>query len=103
MSAILAIYELAGDADFACGFSHAPFQHVANTELASDLSDVRGATLIGKARIARDHEQRLEVRKRGNNVLDDAVGEVLLLRIAAHVLEGQHGDRGLVGQSELFD
>jgi hypothetical protein len=32
-----------------------------------------------------------------------SASEVLLLRIAAHVLEGQNGDRGLVGQSELFD
>ena len=41
MSAILAIYELAGNAHFGCGFSHASLQHVAHTELASDLPDVR--------------------------------------------------------------
>src|SRR6516225_11045733 len=60
MRAILAIYELAGNADLGCGFSHAPFQHVAHTELASYLPDVRRAILVGKARTAGDYEQRLE-------------------------------------------
>ena len=39
-------------------------------------------------------------RQFGDDVLDDAVGEVFLLRIAAHVLERQHGDRRLVGQGK---
>ena len=31
-------------------------------------------------------------------ILDDAVREILLLGITAHIREGQNGDRGLVGQ-----
>ena len=61
------------------------------------------SALVGEARIAGDHEQRLEARQRGDDVLDHAVGEILLLGIAAHVLERQHGDGRLVGQSERFD
>ena len=36
----------------------------------------------------------------GDEVLGDAVGEVLLVLIRAHVLEGEYGDRGLVGEYE---
>ena len=38
----------------------------------------------------------------GDDVLDHAVGEILLLGIAAHVLERQHGDRRLVGQWQCW-
>jgi hypothetical protein len=34
------------------------------------------------------------------DVLDHAVGEIFLLRIAAHIGEGQHGNRRLVGQRQ---
>jgi len=34
------------------------------------------------------------------NVLDDAIREILLLGIAAHVRERQNGDGGLVGERE---
>jgi hypothetical protein len=37
--------------------------------------------------------------ERGDDFLDHAVGEVLLLRVAAQVLEWQHRDRRLVGQN----
>ena len=37
-------------------------------------------------------------RQRGNDVLADAVGEILLLRISAHVDEGEHGNGGTVGK-----
>ena len=40
------------------------------------------------------------MRQRRNDFFDHAVGEVLLLGIAAHVLERQHGDRRFVGQWE---
>src|SRR5262249_10297997 len=52
--------------------------------------------LEGEARISRDHEQRFEPRQRGDDLLDHPVGKVLLLWIAAHVLERQYGDRRLV-------
>jgi hypothetical protein len=35
--------------------------------------------------------------ERGRDLLDHPVGEIFLLRIAAHVLKGQHRDRRLVG------
>ena len=70
--------------------AHAAFENIAHTELASDLADVNGAALIGKARIARDHKEPRQPRDRRDELLDDAVDERQLLRIAAQVLERQY-------------
>ena len=40
----------------------------------------------------------MRLRHRRDNFLGDAVGEEFLLRVTTHVLEREHGDRGLVGQ-----
>ncbi len=54
--------------------------------------------LVGEGRIAGDHEQPADLGECRNDLLDHAVGEVFLLRIAAHIGEGQHRDRRLVGE-----
>ncbi len=89
--------ELTGDPQAVARLANAAFQHVAHAEFAADLLYVDGAALVGEARIPRDHEELPEPRQRRNDVLDHAVGEVFLLRVARHVDEGQHGDRRLVG------
>src|SRR5712692_2494910 len=78
--------QLRGDADAVAGFTQAAFEHVAHAKLAPDLAKVRGFALVGKARIAGDDEEPRQPRDRGNDLLDDAVDEILLLGIAAHVL-----------------
>jgi hypothetical protein len=88
--------ELRGDAYALRRLADAAFHHVAHAQFAADLLDVRGVPFVSEARIARDHEQPTHVTQCGDDVLDDAVREVLLLRVIAHVLEGQHGDRRLV-------
>src|SRR4029079_15152622 len=39
-------------------------------------------------------------RKRGDDFFHNTIGEVVLLRITAQVLEWQHGDRGFVRKSK---
>ena len=92
--------ELSGDPHATTRLADAAFEHIAHAKLASNLLDVDGLALVGEARIAGDNEKRVEPRKRGDDVLDHAVGEIFLLRVAAHVLERQHGDGGLVGERE---
>ncbi len=53
-----------------------------------------------KGGVAGDDEKRTELGKLGDDILGDAVGEELLIRIGAHVDEGKHGKRRLVGQLE---
>src|SRR5262249_28648998 len=89
---------LPGDAYPVGRLAHAAFEHVAHAELTPDLLQVHGPPLVGEARIARDHEQPTHARQRGYDVFGHPVNEVFLLGIAAHVLEGKHRDRRLVGQ-----
>ena len=92
--------ELSGDAHAAGGFAHAALQHVAHAELARDLPHVDRLALVGEGGIARDHEEPLLPRKAGDDVLGQAVRKVILIGIAAHVLERQHRDRRLVRQRQ---
>ena len=99
-AAVAGVDELAGNAHAIARLAYTAFQHVSHAEFASDLPDVGRLALVGKTRIAGDHEQRLEARQAGDDVFDHAVDEVLLLGVAAHVLERQHGDGWLVGQRQ---
>src|SRR5215472_9634954 len=76
--------------------AHTPLKNVAHPQLAPDLFDVDGPALVGETRVARDDEEPTPFREGGDDVLADPVGEVLLLRVAAHVLEWQNGYRRFV-------
>ena len=61
MGAARRIDQLTGDAHHpATGFPEASFQHVAHAEFAADPFDVDRLSLVGKVRIAGDHEQGIE-------------------------------------------
>jgi catechol 2,3-dioxygenase-like lactoylglutathione lyase family enzyme len=69
MAARRGVDELAGDSNTVGRLADAAFEYVADTELAADLLDVDRLALVGEARIAGDHEQRLEARESGDDVL----------------------------------
>jgi hypothetical protein len=73
-----------------------------NTQFTPDLSHINRLAIVGKGRIARDHEQAAIARQRDDDVLDQPIDELLLFGIAAHVLEGQHGDGRLVREEQWF-
>ena len=80
--------------------AHAALDHVADAEFFGDLLHMDGFALVDEGRVARDHEEPAQLGQRGDDVLADAVGEIVLLRIAAHVGEGKHGDGRPVGQRQ---
>ena len=98
----LRLDELSRDPQARAGFPHAPLKHVAHAKLAADLAHVDRLALVDEARIARDHEQPLDPREPGHDVVDNSVGEIVLFRVPAHVLEWQDGDRRLLGQRQLL-
>ena len=69
--------------------------NVLDAQIAADLADVDRLVLECEGRVPGDHEERLEARQLRNQVVGDAVREVVPLRTAAHVDEGQERDRGL--------
>src|SRR5262249_27714421 len=81
--------------------AYRPLKRVAHAKPASDLLYVHRLALEGEARIAGDHEQPFELRERCDYFLNHAICEILLLGIAAHVFERQHGDGGLVWHRRL--
>ena len=93
----LGVDQLHGDAHPLPDLAHAAFDDVLHAELGGELLHLDRPALELERGVARDHEQLAEPRQLGDDVLGDAVGEELLLRVAAHVVERQHGDRRLVG------
>ena len=90
--------KLRGNPHSAPGFAYRAFEDVADAELAPDLLHVNCLAFIGEARIAGDDEKPADTRQGGDDLLDHAVGEIFLLRIAGHVLEWQYRQRRLIGQ-----
>src|SRR3546814_487330 len=100
MAARLAVDQLRGDADAGASLAHAAFQHVAHAELAADVLNVDGAPPVDEGGVAGDDEQARDLRQIGDNVLGDAVAEIGLLGITAHIVERQNDDRGLLGHRQ---
>ena len=97
-----AVDQLGGDPHPAAGLAHAAFEHVADAELARHLGQTStDLALEREGGVARDHDQRRDLRQVGDDVLADAVAEILLLGIAAHVGERQHADRDSCAASAL--
>src|SRR5260370_37209477 len=86
----------------------AAFDEIGVAEILADLRRVLRLALVGEGRIARDHGKPAPVGQRGDDVLGEAIDEIFLGRIAAHVCEGQYrhsrpgggGHGGLVEQGE---
>ena len=92
--------KLCGNAHAVARPAHRAFEHIAHTQFAANLLHIDAAALVGEARIAGDHKQPPDAAECGDDLLDHTVGKIFLLRIAAHIGEGQHRDRWLVGQRQ---
>src|SRR5262245_15789248 len=99
MPATLGIDELCGDAYTIAPLADAALQYEPHTELAADLLHLGGLALVDEGRVPGDDKQAGDFRKISDQVLGDAVAEILLFSIAAHVGERQYGDRRLVRHS----
>src|SRR5262249_16359210 len=64
------INQLPCNANLSQRLAHSPLKDVAHPKPAPDFLDIDRSALKGEARIARDHEQRFEPRKRSNDLLN---------------------------------
>src|SRR6516164_11353873 len=85
--------KLRGNPHAAAGFTHRTFEHVADAQFAPDLLYVDRLAFVREAGIAGDDEEPADARECGDDLFDHAVSEILLLRVAAHVLKRQHRGR----------
>ena len=93
MRAGLCVDELRVDAHAVPVALHRAFEHVADAKLLADHFGVDSLALEGECRAAGNHEAVADARQVGGEVLGDAVGEILLARIAGEILEGQDDNR----------
>ena len=92
--------ELRADAQPVAAAAHAAFEHVADAKLARDLAHIDSAVLVDEGGVAGDDEQPSDAGKPGDQILGNAVGKIVLIRVAAHIGERQHRDRGAIGQRQ---
>src|SRR4051812_6728621 len=91
------LQELSRDPDAWTGLADRAFQEIPHAEFAADLARIDGLTFVGEGRVPGDDEEPPDPAQGRGDVLHDAVGEVLLVRIAAHVAERENGYRGFFG------
>ncbi|MEO6263421.1 MAG: hypothetical protein ABIO58_00335 [Luteimonas sp.] len=92
----ISVDQLRGDAHALAGAAHAAFQHGADAKLAGDIRNADFLALEIERRRARGHLQLRQLAQQVEDFLGDAVTEVFVLRVAAHVDERQHGDGSAV-------
>ena len=85
--------ELDGD-PYRCtaGALDAALEEVGDAQFPPDLLNQERTPLVGKGRVAGDHEKVPNPRKPGGDGFDHAIGQVVLGRVPAHVLERQYRD-----------
>ena len=93
MAAGRGVDELHIDAHAIAAVLNAAFEDIANIQVAADRLHVERLALVSESRVAGDHDGAAETREIGREALRDAVDEMLLLRVAADICEGQNDDR----------
>jgi len=71
------VYQLGGDAEMIASLTHRAFEHIAQTKFSADPLHIDRLTFVSKSRIARDDEQPANAAQRSDDLLDQAVGEIL--------------------------
>ena len=90
--AVSHVDELRRDAKPVAGFPHAALQHRVDLESASDLADVLVFFLERERGRARRHSECLHLAQGIDDLFRDAVAEVFVVRIVAHVHKSEHSD-----------
>ena len=94
------IDQLHGDPHRVAGPAHRAFQYVRHVQGAGDVGDRHVLALERERGGTRRHLQLRNLRQQVQQVLGDAVGEIVLVLVGTHVDEGQHRN-GLVGRGYL--
>ena len=92
MSLVTGLYQFSRDVQLLPIALYAALQQVGNTQLAADLIDAFGCSLVFHRRCARNNSQvpGTETAEVHDQFISNAVAEVFLLRIAGEILEGKH-------------
>ena len=92
-----ALDQAGGDPHAVAGAAHAAFEDMADAQPGAGLGRVANALIDAESRLPCGHEQTGDLRQLGDQVLRDAVAEIVLGGVPGQVGEGQHRHRRLVG------
>ena len=87
--------QLGGHPELAARFADAALHQILRAQLLGDFAQVHRLPLVDEGGVARDDEQLVPARQFRDDVLGQAIDEKFLFGIAAHIGEGQDGDRRL--------
>src|SRR4029078_4137319 len=90
------IDQLSGDSKCPADFAHTTLDNMTDAQMSADIDCGTGAGSPVECGVAGKHRYRLETGEVGDDIFGDAVRQILLLRIAAHICERQNRNRGCV-------
>ena len=93
MRAGFSIYELDVDPQPISAALHRTFKHITDAEFAANLFYVDVLALVGKGRVARDHEGARDARQVRRQAFGDAVHELILFRVTPQIGKGKDHNR----------
>ena len=96
MGAVGGMDQLRGHAETISGSPHAAFQDVLHAQRLGDFGDVLLLSTERERRSAGNHFQARNFGEQVQDLFGQAVAEVFILFVRAHVGEGQDGNRGLL-------
>src|SRR6266508_6927890 len=96
MAPTRAIDQLRCDQHLLPHFPYTTFQDVPYPHFSTNLLDLHSFALVGKGGVTGDDKEAGELGEVRRDVLGDAVTEILLLRVIAHIGKGENDDGGFV-------
>src|SRR3984885_14638784 len=100
MGAALGLYQLHDNPDAVAGLLHAAFEAIGDAQFVANVAHIPRPAFVGKRGVPRDQQKRAYSRKRPGDRFDDAISQILLIVLAAHIVKGKHGNRWLVGKRQ---
>jgi hypothetical protein len=100
MIAVGGVDQLARDTNAIVGFAHAALEDVPHAQLGGHVAHVDGLALVGERGVAGDDEEPSLSGETRDDVFGETIRKIFLVRIAAHVLEGEYGDRRLIRERQ---
>ena len=99
MPVVPGVDQLSDDPDPVAFPSDAALQDETHAELATDVLEDLGGVLVGHDRRPGDDFEIPDAGELGDDIFRDPVAEVLVLPAVAEILEGENGDRLVVGDN----
>ena len=91
VAARLGIGELHGNSDPVGRLAQAPGHDVPGAKFLTDLLHRGRPSLEGEGRATWRHREMADLGEAGDEVFGDAIGQKILIRVRAHILERQNG------------